>query len=214
VPTAIIDVDRTPFEGKALSDFVVINKDAKTGAVTVSVLDTNQNVIYSLNGFQLMQDFNHIDATVHADNGNFKGIMGIFEQVASDLFLKDGIYSLWARDEADPAQTGKLPSSNMYGTHPMFMARGKDGADGTQAWIGGFYNLANAQDWRVMNDASSGEVNLKTYSAGGLGDLFFFTGVDPNEIVTKYHTIVGTPVLTPQWALGWNQCRWGYNSTA
>lgn len=28
-----------------------------------------------------------------------------------------------------------------------------------------------------------------------------------------YHGIVGTPVLTPQWALGWHQCRWGYNST-
>jgi alpha-glucosidase (family GH31 glycosyl hydrolase) len=25
-----------------------------------------------------------------------------------------------------------------------------------------------------------------------------------------YQSIVGTPVLTPQWALGWHQCKWGY----
>lgn len=28
----------------------------------------------------------------------------------------------------------------------------------------------------------------------------------------KYFNLVGTPVLTPQWALGWNQCRWCYRS--
>jgi len=26
--------------------------------------------------------------------------------------------------------------------------------------------------------------------------------------------IVGKPVLTPQWALGWHQSRWGYTSLA
>jgi len=67
--------------------------------------------------------FNHIDATVHSNKDKFKGIMGIFEQVSSDLWLKDGIYSLWARDRPDPVQTGKLPSSNMYGTHPFFMTK-------------------------------------------------------------------------------------------
>lgn len=25
--------------------------------------------------------------------------------------------------------------------------------------------------------------------------------------------MIGDPVLIPQWALGWNQCRWGYNTT-
>jgi len=27
-----------------------------------------------------------------------------------------------------------------------------------------------------------------------------------------YHTIVGTPVLTPMWALGWHQSRYGYKN--
>jgi len=24
--------------------------------------------------------------------------------------------------------------------------------------------------------------------------------------------MIGDPVLIPQWALGWNQCKWGYSS--
>jgi len=38
-------------------------------------------------------------------------------------------------------------------------------------------------------------------------------GQDPNEVTVQYQSIVGNPVLTPQWALGWNQCKWGYKST-
>jgi alpha-glucosidase (family GH31 glycosyl hydrolase) len=35
-------------------------------------------------------------------------------------------------------------------------------------------------------------------------------GNNPNEVTNLYHTIVGKPVLVPQWSLGWSQCRWGY----
>ena len=39
-------------------------------------------------------------------------------------------------------------------------------------------------------------------------------GAGPNEVAKMYHTaIVGNPVLTPQWALGWNQCKYGYKNT-
>jgi hypothetical protein len=99
--------------------------------------------------------------------------MGIFEQVTSDLWLKDGIYSLWSRDSADPVQTGKLPSSNTYGTHPFFMAKTQTDGQGDSAWMGVFYNLANAQDWRIKNDATTGDVSVKTYATGGIGDIFF-----------------------------------------
>jgi alpha-glucosidase (family GH31 glycosyl hydrolase) len=38
-------------------------------------------------------------------------------------------------------------------------------------------------------------------------------GAGPNEVTMLYHTIVGLPVVIPHWALGWNQCKWGYNDT-
>ena len=47
-------------------------------------------------------------------------------------------------------------------------------------------------------------------AVGGVGDIFFMFGATPDAVVTQYHMIVGKPVLTPQWALGWHQCKWGY----
>ena len=130
---------------------------------------------------------------------NYKGVIGLSEQVASDLFLPDGVFSLWSRDQPDPVQTGKFPSSNMYGTHPVYFAKAQP-----QTWYGVFTNLAAAQDWFIQGNNSTGQVNIKTMAAGGLGDLFFFFGSNPNQMIEKYHTIVGKPVLTPQWALGWH----------
>jgi len=41
------------------------------------------------------------------------------------------------------------------------------------------------------------------------------TGSNPNEVVERYHQdVVGLPVVTPQWALGWHQSRHGYKDTA
>jgi alpha-glucosidase (family GH31 glycosyl hydrolase) len=42
-------------------------------------------------------------------------------------------------------------------------------------------------------------------AAGGLGDLYFMMAAKPTDVAKMYQSaIVGTPVLTPQWALGWN----------
>jgi len=40
------------------------------------------------------------------------------------------------------------------------------------------------------------------------------TGKTPNEVTMKYHELVGKPLLTPMWALGWGQSRWGYANTS
>lgn len=43
--------------------------------------------------------------------------------------------------------------------------------------------------------------------------MYFFTGENPNSLTQSYHRIVGRPVVTPQWALGWQQSQWGYKNT-
>ena len=96
----------------------------------------------------------------------------------------------------------------MYGTHPMLM-----GQDNSAKWFAVFTNLAAAQDWWITNNAADGTVNHKTYATGGAVDMYFMVGATPDEVTKLYHTVVGTPVLIPQWALGWNQCRWGYKNT-
>jgi hypothetical protein len=53
--------------------------------------------MYKLNGMQLGELYNYIDASFYTSDPS-KGLIGLFEQVSSNLYLKDGIYSLWSRD--------------------------------------------------------------------------------------------------------------------
>jgi len=64
--------------------------------------------------------------------------------------------------------------------------------------------MASAQDWFINNDPDNGRVHWKMISTGGAGDIFLMSGVDPNEVIRKYHSIIGTPVMPPQYALGWH----------
>lgn len=82
---------------------------------------------------------NLVDLTVYTNKTNFNGVLGLVEQVSDNLFLPDGVYSLWSLDTANPEQTGKYPGSNMYGTHPFIMGQAPD-----NTWFGMFYNVAAA----------------------------------------------------------------------
>ncbi len=86
------------------------------------------------------QYLNWVDVTVNTmKEGDFKGILGLGERANKDFFFKDGVYSMWARDQPTPDETGTFPSANMYGTHPFFMYKHKPGT-----WVGVYYKLANA----------------------------------------------------------------------
>ncbi|GBN16359.1 Maltase-glucoamylase, intestinal [Araneus ventricosus] len=49
-------------------------------------------------------------------------------------------------------------------------------------------------------------------SIGGIIDIFFFVGKDPEDTVKLYTSLVGKPVMPPYWALGFQLSRYGYNS--
>ena len=51
---------------------------------------------------------------------------------------------------------------------------------------------------------------LRYQLTGGRVDLFFFAGPSPTDVVEQYHSLIGFPVMPPLWALGFHQCRWGY----
>ncbi len=54
---------------------------------------------------------------------------------------------------------------------------------------------------------------LSLKMAGGIIDLFLFVGDSPEHIVQLYTSLVGRPVMPPFWALGYQQCRYGYQTT-
>jgi len=155
--------------------------------------------------------FNHWDVDIFTD----KPLMGLADQVSNKLRLDDGVYSLWARDVPDPIADQKLPGKNMYGVQPFVIS-----ASPNKESVGFFSNNAAAQDWWIKNDASKGKTNIKMYAAGGIGDHFIFIGNDngvqhvgPKDVIRLFNFFFGKPLAPPQWALGWHQCRWGYNST-
>lgn len=47
---------------------------------------------------------------------------------------------------------------------------------------------------------------------GGVLDLWFFVGSTPLDVIQQYTSIIGRPNMPPYWHLGFNQCRWGYQS--
>ena len=70
-------------------------------------------------------------------------------------------------------------------------------------WYGVFVNLAAAQDWWIDN--STKPVGVKVIATGGVGDVFFMFDETADGLISQYHNnIVGNPVLTPFWALGWH----------
>jgi hypothetical protein len=115
VPSDIIDVDRSVAglnQTGVLSDFVSCTQADPAGPLKCEVSNGKGAKRFSLNGFLLAENLNVMDTIAHTyisapDDGSYKGVMGLSEQVSSDLFLPDGVYSLWARDQPDPVQTGK-----------------------------------------------------------------------------------------------------------
>ena len=43
--------------------------------------------------------------------------------------------------------------------------------------------------------------------------MYVITEANPKLVISAYYDLVGRPTLPPMWALGWNQCRWGYHNT-
>jgi hypothetical protein len=141
VPTDIVDAGTDYSTTEILSNRVKINEDATTKAISIDILAADKTTpLYTISGdMQLGEYFNTFRGTAHTRAAGFQGLMGLAEQTTTDLFLKDGLYSLWSLDTPNPVETGMAPGSNMYGTHPFLMGAATDGS-----WFGVFANLAAA----------------------------------------------------------------------
>jgi len=72
-----------------------------------------------------------------------------------------------------------------------------------------FSKHAAAQDWVVKNFPKDGKTYLKQVSTGGVNDFYVIINSNtPDSVLSYYQRIVGKPVLMPQWALGWHQCKY------
>ena len=110
-------------------------------------------------------------------------------------------YGVFARDQPPYGE-----NENLYGTHPFYMAIENDG----QAFGVLIFN-SNAQDYKL--DEFEHDQSMLTYrTIGGIFDLFFFAGPTPEDVIKQYQSVIRTPYMPPYWALGFQLCRYGYNT--
>jgi alpha-glucosidase len=61
---------------------------------------------------------------------------------------------------------------------------------------------------------AKGEPNMFYFGSDeGLASIYFLVGPSLHELTCKMQQLCGTTPLPPLWALGHNQCRWGYRGT-
>ncbi|XP_065189495.1 uncharacterized protein LOC135820114 [Sycon ciliatum] len=126
-------------------------------------------------------------------------IYGLGERVHS-LKLSPGTYTMWNFDTPTP------PNVNLYGSHPFYMDLRRSGAA-----HGVFLRNSNGMD--VTLHQSKLRQSTLTYKViGGVLDFYFFLGPTPEEVVVQYQQVIGRPHMPPYWALGFHQCRYGYEN--
>lgn len=191
VTTDISSVLTTPAEGE---DFYF----------EVHALNNPKVVLYSTKGQEFIHTQYYKKTTSIINNDGH--IFGLGERVG-DFFLKDGIYTLWARDEPSPTETAKRPGNNVYGTHPVYFSKMKTNND----FFAVFDNNAGAQDFIIESDKNGKKItHIQT---SGMTDMFIILNSNLQNVTAEFINLIGKPTMVPEWALGWHQCRYGYNDS-
>ena len=208
VTDKVFNPDVLPLDGSNVTTDIstVLNtpKENETFYFEIHEYNNPSNVLYSTKDLEFVHTPYYMKTTANI-NSNGK-IFGLGERVG-EFFLDDGIYTLWAQDQQSPVEDGKRPGKNVYGTHPVYFSKLKSGND----FFAVFENNAGAQDF-ILESTSSGKkiTHIKT---SGVTDMFVILNSDIKNVTKEFINLVGLPAMVPEWALGWHQSRFGYNST-
>ncbi|CAF3156690.1 unnamed protein product [Rotaria sp. Silwood2] len=97
-------------------------------------------------------------------------------------------------------------NENLYGTQPSYIAIEEDGQT-----FGVLIFNSNAQDYKL--DEFEDNKSMLTYrTLGGILDILFFAGPRPEDVIRQYESVIGHPYMPPYWSLGFQLCRYGYDT--
>jgi hypothetical protein len=112
VPLEIAGIDKTKLSATGTLDkWVVFTQNSTTKAFTLDIVNPAKPAVkyYTLSSdMQFGEYINVINGVAHTfgtTEQDFKGIMGLTEQTSNNLFLPDGVFSLWSLDTANPKQS-------------------------------------------------------------------------------------------------------------
>ncbi len=132
--------------------------------------------------------------TLH-ENDHFFG-MG---ERAGPLDKRGFVLENWNHDSAE----NEPYTDPLYQSHPFFMVFNDGLAHG--------YYFDNT----FRSTFDFGKTSTTSYSFGapdGELNYYFIPGPTPADVVRRYGQLVGRTPLPPLWALGYQQCRWSYES--
>ncbi len=91
----------------------------------------------------------------------------------------------------------------LYQAHPFFILLNGGQAHGVffDNTYRSFFDLGKTSRTSYSFGADGGELNY-----------YFIPGPTPSDVIRRYSKLVGRPPLPPMWALGYQQCRWSYES--
>ncbi|ELT99254.1 hypothetical protein CAPTEDRAFT_104310 [Capitella teleta] len=101
-----------------------------------------------------------------------------------------------------PMWTRDIGGVNLYGHQPVYM-NVEESHDAHMVLI----LNSNAADVTLMPAPG-----LTYRTIGGVLDVYFFLGPQPEAAVQQYLSSTGLPVMVPYWGLGFQLCRYGYKS--
>jgi alpha-glucosidase len=102
---------------------------------------------------------------------------------------------------------GFAPSSDpIYKSIPFYIGVSGDGSA---------YGLFLDNSWRVSFDFGHKDASaIEIGAPDGPIDYYVIAGPTIAEVVRRYTDLTGKPPMPPEWALGYQQSRWGYKSDA
>ncbi|CAD8111009.1 unnamed protein product [Paramecium sonneborni] len=143
----------------------------------------------------------YIEFTHYPQN---KQMWGLGERNQVGFRFREGIYTLYARDEPNIIEDGKRPGKHVYSSHPVLLSMEESGKFNIM-----FYKSSSPMDIKYEQD------QMKFITIGGIINIKLFLGDEyPRSVIKKYHQYLGGWMLPPFWGFGFHQCRWGYQNSS
>ncbi|GMR33125.1 hypothetical protein PMAYCL1PPCAC_03320, partial [Pristionchus mayeri] len=196
-PAPILDLPRETIPSEESLFVEVLGGDVSS--FNVRREDNNKLFDTSIGGLIFNDQFIQIAALLPGEGAMYGWGENIHQNLKHD-FSRYTTWGMFSNGNA-PNSTG-LHTANLYGVHPFYLLLEESGKA-----HGVFFLNSNAQEVTTMPAPA-----LVYRTTGGFLDMYFFPGPTPGQVISQYHAFIGRPFMPSYWALGYQLCRWGYQS--
>lgn len=208
IPDIVLNKDVYPIhkiyaEGD-ISSYVTVAQPQEEFYFEIHTKDDPKDVLYSTKDQPLIytEFYKSMGARIYTNNR----IFGLGERIG-DFWLGFGTHTVWNYAGEQTEDNGEPPGKNLYGSHPVYFAQRDSGTE----FFGVYDHNTGPQDFVFEHNYYGNEIN--TIKTSGKTNLFFMMNDRIDKVIENFYDLVGKPHLPPEWAFGWHQSRFGYNST-